>query len=336
MRPHNETLYFDGNSTVAKAVMAEGVDGTLILSVEDGVLRCTPVDDIVFSITQDGTFAIGYFADGASLQITDALLIAKLKSKNTIPALLASSWRGAFVAFMALVALVFCIYRWGIPAVADEAANLMPDAWAKNIEASVMKEVDSNMCKTSELPDSRQIKLLQRFSALQMAATPIVQAAPEAKLIFRSCALMGPNAFNIGREIIVLTDEMVKFAGNDDAVLGILAHELGHLESDHVMRGILRYAGVGLVATALLGDVSSIVAAAPTLVMRNQFTQVFEREADAHALARLKAANISTKPLATVFKKLNKNDDSGEGDGKRWEWMLSHPDSGERAKLFDE
>lgn len=332
MTQHNEALYFDGVSAVAKVVIVEWVGGALTLSVEDGIFRHAPTEDIEFSITQEGAFAIGYFADGASLQITHAELIAKLKPKNTIPSILTSSWCGALVAFVALAAMVFCIYRWGIPAVADEAANLMPDAWAENIEAAVMKEVDSNMCKTSELPDHRQIELLQRFSKLQMAATPTIQTAPNAKLVFRSCALMGPNAFNVGREIIVLTDEMVKFADNDGAVLGILAHELGHLQSDHVMRGILRYAGVGLVATALLGDVSSIVAAAPTLVMRNQFTQVFEREADAHALARLKAAHISAKPLAAVFKKLSKND----SDGKKWEWLFSHPDSGERAKLFDD
>lgn len=334
MSHQNEALYFDGISAIAKSVTTELDDGALILSVQGGRLRCTPIDEVAWSITQKGAFAICYFPDGASLQVTDAELILKLPAKNETLALLSNSWRGASVALFALIAFVFAIYSWGIPAVADEAAKLMPDTWAENIEAAVMKDIDSNLCKPSELPNVRQIHLLKQFSLLQMTASAAIREAPDARLIFRSCALMGPNAFNVGREIIVLTDEMVKFAGDDVAILGILAHELGHLQGDHVMRGILRYAGVGLVATALLGDVSGIVAAAPTLVMRNQFTQVFEREADAHALSRMRAANLSTKPLAVVFKKLNVGDDNS--DGKKWEWLFSHPDSGERAKLFDD
>jgi Zn-dependent protease with chaperone function len=333
MLHQNEALYFDGISTIAKSVTTELVDDTLIISYQGNRLRCVPINDIDLSIMQKGAFAICYFPDGASLQVTDAKLILKLPAKNTIPALLSNSWRGAFVALFALIALVYAIHSWGIPAVADEAAKLMPETWVENIEATVMKDIDSNLCKPSELPSLRQINLLKQFKGLQMTASPNIRELPQAKLIFRSCSLMGPNAFNVGREIIVLTDEMVKFADDDAAILGILAHELGHLEGDHVMRGILRYAGVGVVATALLGDVSSIVAAAPTLVMRNQFSQVFEREADAYALYRMRAANISTKPLATVFKKLSAGD--GDSDGKKWEWLFSHPDSGERAKMFD-
>jgi Zn-dependent protease with chaperone function len=334
MSHQHEALYFDGISTIVKTVTTELVDGALMLSTKDGVLRCTPIDEIESSITQKGAFAICYFPDGASLQLTDAELILKLPVKNAIPALLSNTWRGASVALVALIALVFAIYGWGVPAVADEAAKLMPDTWAENIETTVMKDIDSNLCKPSELPTARQIHLLKQFSLLQMTASPTIREAPQARLVFRSCDLMGPNAFNVGREIIVLTDEMVKFAGDDVAILGILAHELGHLQGDHVMRGILRYAGVGVVATALLGDVSDIVAAAPTLVMRNQFSQVFEREADAHALYRMRAAKISTKPLAAVFKKLAASD--GGSEGKKWEWLFSHPDSGERAMLFDD
>jgi Zn-dependent protease with chaperone function len=334
MLHQHEALYFDGISTIANSVTTELLDDTLIISYQGNRLRCVPINDIDLSIMQKGAFAICYFPSGASLQVTDAELILKLPLKNTFSNLLSTSWRGASVTLFALIALVYAIHSWGIPGVADEAAKLMPATWAENIETTVMKDIDSNLCKASELPTVRQTHLLKQFSLLQTTASPTIREVPQARLIFRSCALMGPNAFNVGREIIVLTDEMVKFADDDAAILGILAHELGHLEGDHVMRGILRYAGVGVVATALLGDVSSIVAAAPTLVMRNQFSQVFEREADAHALSRMRAAGISTKPLAAVFKKLSADD--GNGDGKKWEWLFSHPDSGERAKLFDD
>ena len=118
------------------------------------------------------------------------------------------------------------------------------------------------------------------------------------------------------------------------------------------MRSILRYAGVGALSAVLLGDISTIVAAAPAFVMKNQYTQVFEREADASALARLKLANIPTKPLADMFRKLsmqgkvqreskneaaeNEHQDKKASNNKEWEWLFSHPDSAERAKVFDQ
>jgi Zn-dependent protease with chaperone function len=324
------TLYFDGVSTRAKVVTAQLKADDLVLAWEEGELRRTPIIDINFSINQAGKFAIGHFVDGASVQLSDEVLIAKLSSKVTLPMLMAQNWRGAALTLALLLALTFGLYRWGIPAVADTAANYIPESWAKNIQEAVVKDLDSNLCQASKLPDVRQIDLLQKFEALKLATNNAIQPASNAELIFRDCKFMGPNAFNLGREIIVLTDEMVLFTENDEALLGVLAHELGHLQSDHVMRSILRYAGVGALSTVLLGDVSAIAAVAPTVVLRNQYTQVFEREADALAITRLKAAGISTKPLAALFRKLGKHD----GDNK-WEWLFSHPDSGERAKLFD-
>jgi Zn-dependent protease with chaperone function len=328
------TLYFDGVSTNAKVVDVQLLAGDLVLMLDASELRRTPIGDINFSINHAGNYALGHFVDGASVQLTEEQLIAKLNSKVTLSMRMAQNWRGAALTLTVLIAVVFGLYRWGIPAIADASAKYIPESWAESIQEAVVKDLDSNLCKVSKLPEVRQAELLQKFDALKLASNDSLEAAPKAGLLFRSCKFMGPNAFNVGRETVVLTDEMVPFAENDEALLGVLAHELGHLQSDHVMRSILRYAGVGALSTVLLGDVSAIAAVAPTIVLRNQYTQVFEREADAQAIARLKATGISTKPLAALFRKLGKH--HGDDDNKKWEWLFSHPDSGERAKLFDQ
>jgi Zn-dependent protease with chaperone function len=250
---------------------------------------------------------------------------------------LSASWRGAGIAFALLCAVVFAIYRWGVPLGAHVAAKAMPNAWAGSIESAVLKDLDDSLCKPTALSDARQAQLQRGFQRLQAATSSTVRPAGEAKLLLRSCPLIGPNAFNLGRTTIVLTDAMVSFASNpaspedDSAILGVLAHELGHLQNDHVMRGLFHSAGVGMLATVLLGDVSGLLAAAPAIVLRNQFTRGFEREADSEALARLQAAGISSKPLAAMFKKLS----AMEPSSKKMEWLFSHPDSGERATLFE-
>jgi Zn-dependent protease with chaperone function len=45
--------------------------------------------------------------------------------------------------------------------------------------------------------------------------------------------------------IIILLDGLVKFAGDYEAVLGVLAHELGHVAHKHSTRQILLSVGVG-------------------------------------------------------------------------------------------
>lgn len=342
--------YFDGLSTNAQKVTPTLQYSELVLSTENGELRRASIADIKFSVNQAATYAIGYFADGASVQLSDAALIAKINPKKTLSDSLAQNWRSAALTVLLLVAVVFSIYRFGIPAVADASAKYVPDSWAQSIEDSVINDLDGNMCKPTKLSDARQAELLEKFKELQLAGDKNLGVETTAELLFRDCKLMGPNAFNMGREKIALLDEMVTFAETDDAIIGVLAHELGHLHADHVMRGILRYAGVGALSAVLLGDVSAIVAAAPAFVLRNQYTQVFEREADAYALAKLKAANMPTQPLADMFRKLSKHgktqDAGSEGKSgdknketeksKNWEWLFSHPDSEERAKLFDQ
>jgi Zn-dependent protease with chaperone function len=342
--------YFDGISTNAQRVTPKLQNSELVLSTENGELRRAFIADIKLSVNQAATYAIGYFADGASVQMSDVALIAKINPNKTLSDSLAQNWRSAGLTVLLLVAVVFSIYRFGIPAVADTSAKYVPDSWAQSIEDSVVKDLDSNLCKPTKLSDARQAQLRGKFKELQLAAVENLGNEATAELLFRDCKLMGPNAFNVGREKIVLLDEMVTFAETDDAIIGVLAHELGHLHADHVMRGILRYAGVGALSAVLLGDVSAIVAAAPAFVLRNQYTHVFEREADAYALAKLKAANLPTQPLADMFRKLSKHGKTKEAGsestsadknkktetGKNWEWLFSHPDSEERAKLFDQ
>ena len=342
--------YFDGLSTNAQRVTPTLQDSELVLSTDNGELRRASIADIKLSVNQAGTYAIGYFADGASVQLNNAELIAKVKPKKTISDSLAQNWRSAGLTVLLLVAVVFSIYRFGIPAMADASAKFVPDSWAQSIEDSVINDLDSNMCKPTKLSEARQAELREKFKELQLGADKDFESTSSAELLFRDCKPMGPNAFNMGREKVALLDEMVTFAETDDAIMGVLAHELGHLHADHVMRGILRSAGVGALSAVLLGDVSAIVAAAPAFVLRNQYTQVFEREADAYALVKLKAANIPTQPLADMFRKLSRHGKTQEAGsegksadkdkksekGKNWEWLFSHPDSDERAKLFDQ
>lgn len=55
---------------------------------------------------------------------------------------------------------------------------------------------------------------------------------------------IGANAFALPDGTLVVTDELVELAGdNDDEVLAVLAHELGHIHERHGLR-LLRTQGL--------------------------------------------------------------------------------------------
>ncbi len=63
-------------------------------------------------------------------------------------------------------------------------------------------------------------------------------------LNFREGGAIGPNAFALPSGTIILTDELVDIAGDDnDMVLAVLAHEIGHVDKKHSLRQIYRAAG---------------------------------------------------------------------------------------------
>ena len=73
-------------------------------------------------------------------------------------------------------------------------------------------------------------------------------------------------------------------AESAEEVLGVMAHEMAHVELQHSMRNLVEMVGLYGIISAVLGDVSGIAAIlvnnAPYL-MQMKFSRDHEREADA-------------------------------------------------------
>jgi Zn-dependent protease with chaperone function len=90
-----------------------------------------------------------------------------------------------------------------------------------------------------------------------------------------------------------------------------------------------------------VGDVSSIAAGLPTLLLQARYSRDHEREADAYAANMLKENGIPPKRLADMLERLEKShapegapqtrDEGGSGD-----YLASHPATRERIKALEE
>ncbi|NJM42911.1 MAG: M48 family metallopeptidase [Brachymonas sp.] len=117
------------------------------------------------------------------------------------------------------------------------------------------------------------------------------------QLEFRQSEI-GPNAFALPGGIMVMTDELVEMVKDDDTVLGVLGHELGHITRRHGMRQLVQVGVLQGVLSIAFGDYGSLITTAPLILGSMAYSRAHEREADDDSIAYMKAAGIN--PLAMV------------------------------------
>nr|WP_240954215.1 M48 family metallopeptidase [Solimonas marina] len=206
----------------------------------------------------------------------------------------------------------------------------MPASLVRQFSRQTLDVLDHQWLQPSTLPSSRQ-------DALRVAAQRLrsAEGSPLAfKLVFRASKTMGPNAFALPDGTIVLLDELVALADNDDELMAVVAHELGHVRHRHGLRLMAQGAAVGLLATWWFGDVSTLLATAPTVLAQAHYSREFETEADDDAVRTLRASGIAPECLATLLRKLAVTQKGRESQG--FGGLLdSHPALLARARRVD-
>ncbi len=252
------------------------------------------------------------------------------------------SWRAVLGAVLGLVLLLVLLYRWGLPWAVQAALPLVPTAVDQAVGEHTLKALDGHWFAPSALGAQAQ----QRVQAAARRVLPPAdgQDNPGWELLLRRSQI-GPNAVALPGGTSVMTDEMVELVQGDEAALAaILAHEWGHLRQRHGMRMLAQATALGLVAGLVLGDASSLLATVPVLLGQAQYSRQAEREADALAVQRLRAAGLSPAAMLTLFERLHaqrraKNADSDSGQEGGWIQGLgiafaSHPADEERMEYF--
>ncbi len=145
--------------------------------------------------------------------------------------------------------------------------------------------------------------------------------------------MTGANAFALPSGIVVITDALVKLSRNDDEVIAVLAHEVGHLEHRHSLRIVMQDSAVALVAATVIGDPfssSTLAAALPTMLVHARYSREFETEADDYAYGFLVSHRIPTQAFADMLTRLDSEQESSVAET----FLSSHPSTQERVERF--
>lgn len=233
-----------------------------------------------------------------------------------------------------VAAFAVAVVWQGFPVVTNFAAAFISPEWEARLGRESMKTFDGFMLQPSELDGGKQDSVRNMFSELVLLSTATSEKPPpyEFELVFRKGGIIGPNAFAFPGGIVVVTDELIELAPSEDALAGVLAHEIGHVVGRHSIKQYAYNQGLSVVVFLMGGsDPSSFGVAADmtALLLEQGYSRDFEREADVHAVRLLRAAGRPPDALADMFEVLAKEcephcDDLG--------WVSSHPGFAERIE----
>ena len=330
--------YFDRQMTAPRAVRLRwnAFDGELDVR-GDGIQLRFSRRDFTLEPRLGRDPRVIRFADGSRCEVppepgADEIIaswpsVASAPRRNAVPMI----WGTLAAILLLLIALGWAIVHYALPWGARRIAFALPADITKQLAEQTLASLDRSTLRPTTLTHERRLALQQQFSRF-LAQTG--DTAPY-RLEFRSAPETGPNAFALPYGIIVLTDELVQLAEDDRELIAVLAHECGHIAQRHALRGILQKSGV-LVGVALItGDVSSassLGTALPAYLLETGFSRDFEREADAHAVAKLDAADIEPRFLAQMLERLAQH--SRERSSALLGYLQTHPPTRERIETI--
>ena len=235
-------------------------------------------------------------------------------------------------ALIGILALAVLALRAAVPAAADWAVVLIPHRAEAFVGRQAFRELEAVMFSPTRLAEPRRARIEAAAQALARRAG--IDPVPEVH--FRDTRLLGANAFAFPGGPIVVTDDLVRLL-EDDLILAVLAHELGHVQERHGMRQVLRVGGTLVIASVFLGADDSLLeelAAIAVSTVSAGYSREFERDADAFAGRLLESAGRSAGDLAGALQALL--DDCGEVCRSDAGWLSTHPGIESRIRALEE
>jgi len=337
--------YYDGKtSRTIEAVFSSDADGRARVTQKENKAQLVSenIDRIKVSPRLAHTPRYLYFPGGEKFESLENENIDRLMDQfgqttwMTLIHFLETRMRYVLISLVLLILFLWGGVRYGVPAASELLVRHLPNKAMEYAGSHTLNILDKSLFKPSELKETEQNSLLKHFK-------PALDAHRDlgATVLFRKGGGIGPNAFALPNGMIIFTDEMVKTAKNDDELLAVLLHEIGHLVHCHGMRTVIQDSLLGFALLTLTGDVTGsaeLFMGLPVFLTQMAYSRGFELEADQYALDRLGRAGIPPARFADLMERIetkmaakNKNSDK-----KWWSYLSTHPGMEERLKPFRE
>lgn len=297
-------IFFDGETAHDRAVMVERVGNELHFSGENtpptrwSIAGLHPIDPPSpgqpFRLTHDSQ-------KGSRLILRDDAFISDLIASNR-------ALKGGY-SFHHLgqvlgwtvggLAVAVALGWFAMSFLPQQLAHLLPDSWRNRVGEQIVSSLVNN---------SKKCDSLLATEAWSYIIATLAEGNPNLPPISVSVYdIPVMNAFAAPGGRIVFTKELLQQAENPDEVVGVLAHEIGHVAHLHPEAQMVRLAGLQILISAISnggsGEWAGNIAALATIF---RYSRDAEREADEYARSTMQAASIDPMGLKHFFEKVLK------------------------------
>jgi Zn-dependent protease with chaperone function len=326
-----QASYFDGQSTRVREVVLSIVDSDLVVTGEDVTVRVpfalVQVDERLGRAARRLRLPDGTFCEVRDLEQLDALLQAAGHRDGWVDRL-QRHLQLVLVSCGVFVLVIAAAYKWGLPIAAEVGARHLPPAVSQALTTQTLRVLDGTWLKESKISAERQAALTYQFHGLRLPDG----GTPNSELLFRRSRQLGSNAFTLPDGTIILLDDLVKSMKDDRQIVAVLSHELGHADAHHSLQLLLQSSAVGAFLTLYLGDISTLLAAAPAAIVQARYSQKLEQEADDYGAALMIKNGMSPALLADALRAILASHPEASKEG----YLSSHPSTDARMKHLRE
>lgn len=299
-------LFYDGEISSGRKI-ALSIDRQGMLTTVPAVLEPQSIHEVEISSRIGNTPRRLRFPSGAMFETDDHEIIDTWLRQYHIRQgwahALESKIKYVIGSVVFIAAFVIWAAVWGIPWASVHIANALPPEVNSYIGQGTLEALDKRFFKVSELSEERRSLLSGKFRRVLPDETQGINYT----LVFRKGGLIGANAFALPDGTVIVTDELVELALDDEEIASVLLHEIGHVEHRHSLRQILNHSGLAALTLAVLGDINSagaLVLALPNFLLESSYTRELEWEADGYALEHMRRLGISTEHFANFMERL--------------------------------
>lgn len=208
---------------------------------------------------------------------------------------------------LAATASIAGLIWFGVPFAADRLAPLVPVSWEKRLgeaaEGQVREMFEGKACASPKgnAALATLSKKLQDASKLRLPVS------------IEAIGSTTPNAFALpGGKVFILKGLLDK-AESQDEILGVLAHELGHVQNRDHLRRVIADGGVAYLFGLLFGDVAgggAVVFIGKTLLNAANSREA-ESQADSFAAQTVAALGRPAKPMGELLLRVTGKEKDG-------------------------
>jgi Zn-dependent protease with chaperone function len=334
-------VYFDGVTAARHAVTIELNDhAVVIFDRNGGLVDQWPYPRLKHLSAPAHIFRVGLRKSEslARLEIADhemahAIDLACPDIDRTGATARKAQRQAIVLSFMAAASL-FAVGIYGVPALADRLAQLVPQGVERRLGNAADTQVRAMLdkgprerpfeCGEAAVEQSGRAAFQTLMGRLQAAAG--LRVPLQAAVIRRDEA----NAIALPGGHIYVFKGLIDQADTVDEVAGVIAHELGHVANRDGTRAILQKTGLSVIFGMLLGDFvggGAVVLASESL-LKSAYSRGAESRADDYAVRTIQAAGGDSRALGRFLSRI-------AGKTRTGSIFLDHPATPDRVSRIN-